>query len=1260
MAIAFHLEGDVQDVLVERCIRDLTLRHEALRTTYRMVNGELSQIISEEPLYDFSISDLRDIPEDQRRQRTEEVIREHSHVHIDLAHGPVFFARLIHLTDREHFLACTVHHIACDGWSNGILIRDFAEMYTAFSQQRAPKLAELPFQFADFSLWQKEWLESSEAQAALAFWKEQIQRGAAAVDLPTDEPRNARKDGPGEIASRLLSPELHTKLKAYCRRREATMHQLLLSAFEALISRYTGQSRFLLGSSIANRTQAGMDDVVGRFANPQVIVADVEKNPTFHELLQRVIDWSGLAYAHQDLPFSRLMEEFQMDQSGATSQFLQVYFVYQKAFMQPQQAGRLKIVPRPSVSGGVNFDMLVSIVERAEGPRLQIEYNTDLFRKERLLLLIERYIRLLEAVMENDELRVSEIPQLAPREEITLHEAGRGAALLAARNGSLPDSLIEAFDCHAEERGEATAILAGKQRTSWKDLAEKSRTFAGALQQLGVRAGQQVALRMEPTADTAAAALAALRLHAVVLPVPVGTTPDEWDRVVMALRPSVALASSGFVSKTATTIHFEQLKDADPLSVALPAPVAADAAWAGIIIDATEHYHAHPVSHASTLENLRGVAQLLRLRTGDAFLALPAGISADAWTDLMLPLTSGASVIYATDHAGEQLQDVLNHEQVSFATATPSEWLNLLARGWRGDRRLEMICRGDRLPQGIAKRLLHAGRVWSMVSSAQAGGVIGLTPLSTEQSGAQWPISPLPGKQFTILDTWNNPAPGEVPGELAVNNLRTGYLARWSAERGFEVIDTAQRAVRLHNYRLRLGELEDHLLNHPSVATAKVSVQNDRNGEPELVAYVAGHRGVQPSGEVLSEFLRATAPGHLASAEIVPAAAIPVRLDGSPDLALLPRPDRQHSARVKLEDYVPPRDELETKLVKIWEEVLGVEGIGVRTSFFSLGGYSLMIVRLFARMNKTLGTSLPITTIFNAPTVQQLADILRGHKDYSSLVPVQKGTNKPPFFLIHSYLLYGGLPSVIGKDYPFFGLRELDKDGDMTIEERIATYIREIRAAQPKGPYYIGGWCAAGPLAVETARQLVAEGEKVGLVVLFDSWRPGYAEDLASNQVTRAHMTFRRKLARKYGYHARKMQQMSFDQKIRYVYSAALHKVRSTRDQLYLRHWAAVQWLFKHFGLALPHFMHNISLNTLNAVRLYKTDPFDCRITLFRATETQNIAGADAACGWLDIAKQGVEVFWAPGSHESMFLEPNLSIVGNMMRECLEKAYKVA
>jgi non-ribosomal peptide synthetase component F/thioesterase domain-containing protein len=1265
MAIAFRLEGEVNGTLAEQSIRELSLRHEALRTTFRMANGELLQVISEEPSYQFSISDLRDTAEDTRQQRAEDLIREHSHVRIDLAAGPVFLARLIHVTDQQHFLALTIHHSVCDGWSNGILVRDFAEYYSAFVRKTEPNLGELPFQFADFTEWQKEWLESDDAGNALAFWKEQIRRNVPALDLPCDRPRTARKDGPGDIESQLIPPELNARIKTFCKLNDATMHQVLLAAFEAFLSRYTGQAEFLLGSSIANRTQPGMENVVGRFANPQVILANVDRDPTFRELLSRVSDWSSRAYAHQDLPFSRLMEEFQLELTGATSQFLQVYFVYQKAFMQPQQAGNgVKITPRPSVSGGVNFDLLVSVVERAEGPRVQVEYNTDLFNSERVCTFIDLYIRAIDAVTTDSGLRVSELPLLSQEEESALSEAGRGKTSSSDRIASL----VEAFDQQAAQLADATAIVAGKQRISWKALQATSLKYAAALQNRGIQPAQTVALRLEPTSDAAAAALATLRLGAIVMPIPATITVDEWSRILAELQPAAALASDSFARTVSATLSFEQLKKIDSKGTDFFSPGGADQAVLAISIDPSEHYRVSACSHAAAVEQFNAAADRLNLRSGSNVLVLPAETAIDSWTDLLLPLISGAAIVYPDEIDGINLQKTLNKEQVAFAFGAPSEWLSMLRSNWSGGHDLpghnmQVVSRGERLPANVAREIARSGPAWSLLSSVQAGGPVGLARISESSSG-QWPIAPLPGQRFIIRDRWGNASPAGVSGELCLGRadqpalLRTGYLAQYSPSSGFELLGNVERSIRISGYQVRLGELEDRLLSHPDVVKAKASVQNGPYGAPELVAYVAGCGGNVPQRDAVSTYLRATAPEHLSRAEIVAVKSVPCRLDGAPNLALLPRPDRTQSARAQTTELVPPSDELETRLVAIWEEVLGVRGIGIRTSFFTLGGYSLLIVRLFAKINKALGTSLPITTIFNAPTIEQLAEILRGRKAYSALVPVQSGEGKPPFFLVHSYLLYAGLPSVLGKSYPFYGLRELDNEGEMTIEKRVASYVEAIRSVQPHGPYYIGGWCAAGPLTVEMARQLTAAGEKIGIVILFDSWRPGYAEELAAQQSSQGKTTWVTRSQWKYAFHVKKLRTLPWGGKIQYLWAAAWHKVKTARDALYLRHWAKARWLSKQLGFALPHFMHNISLDTLNAAARYECDPFPCRITLMRATESHHIPGSDAACGWAQIAADGVEVVWAPGNHESMFKEPNLSVVGKMISERLERAQR--
>jgi non-ribosomal peptide synthetase component F/thioesterase domain-containing protein len=1276
MAVAFRLEGLLRDDLVEQCIRNLVLRHEALRTNFRMVDGVLSQIISERPEFVFTVSDLRAADAATRQQQAEELIHEHSRVRFDLATGALFYVHLIHVTDTDHFLAFTLHHIVCDGWSNGILVRDFALLYEAAVQGRAAEMPELPFQFADFTVWQQEWLESEAAGKALAYWKEHIQRDMPAIDLPSDAPRTAQKSAPGDIEGVLLPAALTTRLKTYCRQHDATMHQVLLAAFEAVISRYAGQSEFLLGSTIANRTQPGMENVIGRFAHPQVVLADVRGNPSYRELVKRVADWSAKSYAHQDLPFSRLTEEFQLDQAGATSQFLQVYFVYQKAFMQPQQAGELRIVPRPSVSGGVNFDMLVSIVERAEGPRLQIEYNTLLFRRDRIRRLLELYTRVLEAVMDDDTLTVEALPLLSSAEKSTLHDASAGQLLHTEplTDASLPISITAAFDLQVEARANSSALVSGETRVSWRELQTKSLHFAHAMQGLGLRAGQTVAIRIETGADSAtnsvSAALAVMRLGAIVLPIPASVSSAEWQSIQAEFEPSLSFASRSFAEKFSSVMAFEQLAHDPSAPVAAPDslsyPAAIAPAWLGQATTKPEagigSHQSIAATHGETLRSLRGAAQALDLRPDTAVLVFPSHASTDAWVDLLLPLLSGATIVYAVDTTAHALQPLLDREQISFAFAASSDWTRLLAGGWTGDRRLNLVSRGSRLSSAVAEQLTQSPcRVWSLLSSAVTAGPFAVAALQSSHPG-QWPVAPLPGESLHVLDDSGHSVPFAVPGELVVRrgstDLRPGYHARYTPDLGFEVLDHVHRFVRLHGYRLRLGELEDLLPQEPSVATADVAIQPDASGKPVLVAYVTGRNGGHPSPAAVSAWLKSTAPPHLSSAEVIPVTSVPRRLDGSADVATLPAPGSSPLSLTEDPGFVPPRDELESSLIAIWESVLAVRGIGIRTNFFTLGGYSLMIVRLFANINRTLSIALPITTIFNAPTVEQLADIIRGRTLYSPLVPVQPRGTKPPFFLVHSYLLYGGLPSVLGEDYPFYGLREMDEhDQSMTMEQRVASYAKEIRSIQPHGPYYLGGWCAAGPLAVETARQLTNAGEDVRIVALFDSWRPGYAAELATQQKGMPDMALTAVLSRKYRFHRNKLRQLSPFGRVKYAFGAGRHKIGSMKNQLYLKNWALAHRLFTVFGLPLPHFMHNVSLETLQAVRSYNPPPFPGRITLIRATEAVYIPGAEPACGWGALATEGVEVLWAPGDHESMFVEPNLSVVGDTLRSCLEKAY---
>lgn len=1311
MAIAFRLDGPVGDTLVERSLRELVLRHEALRTTYRMIDGELAQIISEEPHFAFSVSDLRALASGEALKKAEELILEHGRVRIDLDRGPVVHARLIHISDSSHFLAYTIHHIACDGWSNGILVRDFTAIYAALEAGRDPALPALPFQFADFTVWQKQWLESPAAQAALDFWRENLRRDMPAVDLPTDRPRGAQKSAPGHIESTLLSPDLAAALKQYCRRHGATMHQALLAAFEGFLSRYTGQTEFLLGSTIANRTQPGMENVVGRFANPQVIPADVHGDPSFHELVERVSSWSARSYTHQDLSFSRLMEEFQLDQDGAASRFLEVYFVYQKAFMQPQQAGGLTVTPRPSVSGGVNFDFLVSVVERAEGPRLQVEYNTRLFTWQRVRRFIAMFVRVLEAVMADDAARVSEWPLVEPGELAEVQAAGSSTWQPGSLSKTETASVWSYLDRKMAARGSATAIVSGGNRTSWADLRKRSLEFASRMAASGVEAGRLVALEMNQTAESAAAALAALRLGAAVLPVPAAASAADWVELTACFHPALSVAGSSFAKPPITS--FSELGDVPgqigPDLPPFPAPESP--AWLNPRWDSASgkgRWAAAEISHRDALRSIAYVVEKLDLGNRDVIAIWPAASSPDAWTDLMLWLVSGATLIDRRTLPAAELATVFEKEQVTAAIATPAEFVDLLSPNRNPDRRVALVCRGAyaALAASSVERLIWPRKVQVIYSTTSGAGPVALGRLITDEELDQsrgtdggeprLVITLIGGSTISIVDRTGLPVPFGVPGELVIDGHRdrhedqrqtdesrlgetghTGLIVRFSPERGLEPVGHLGRAAQMHGnrgYRLHLEDLEDLFYRHPGVAEVEAALVEHNPGghgtaNSVLTAFVVLRDGSRISADELRSFLAAEAPPHLAEAEIVVVGRIPRRPDGSINTgnidaasidaggssltAIRSSSASQPAAQPAAVSVVPPRDKVERELVRIWEDTLGKKGLGIHDSFFSLGGYSLMIVRLFARINRHFSKSLPITTIFNAPTIAELAEILRGRACYSKLVPVQTKGSEPPLFLLLSYLLYDGLRSALGDEQPIYGLRELGNETGMKVEEQAAGYVREIRKISPHGPYRLAGWCAAGSMTVETARQLTQEGEAVSSLILFDSWRPGYAEELAGRQKSSSQSSMRATLKRKLRYQRMCLAPLSGAQRAAYIAKAVFAKLGSLRDHFYLRHWRLAQKTFARFGLPLPGFMHNVSRETLDVVQNFRGQPYSGRITLIRATEAPYVPGCEPACGWDRIAKGGVNVVFTPGTHESMFLGSNLGKLGDLLRAAL-------
>jgi thioesterase domain-containing protein/NRPS condensation-like uncharacterized protein len=430
MPIAWSCRGTLAPDLVAAALAELVRRHESLRTTFEVVDGQLSQLIHSPIEVPLPVEDLRHLPKDARRREADAIVQRQASIQMDMEKGPLFFARAIQMAADEHILLVTIHHSVCDGWSNGVVLRDFAAIYDGLVRNLPPALPELPIQFGDFAVWLEQWRKGKESAESLEYWRQTLAGDFSPLRIRRDFPGGGGEER-GDIETLLLPPDLVRQARDFCVLRGVTLYMLLLSVYAAMLHRLTGQRDILIGTPCANR-RPETEDLIGPFSNPQVIRIKVEKGDSLGSILESVRNWTLGALAHQDLPFEDLNQDdfFCRDRNQIS---LQVYFIYQKAFMQAQKTPSLEIVPLRSVSPGTMFDLMLSIVERAEGPRLQLEYNPGFFRVSTIQRILELYVRILETVLTGVE---------TPAAEAAVREEG-GPQLIAAGNGAVARATVE-------------------------------------------------------------------------------------------------------------------------------------------------------------------------------------------------------------------------------------------------------------------------------------------------------------------------------------------------------------------------------------------------------------------------------------------------------------------------------------------------------------------------------------------------------------------------------------------------------------------------------------------------------------------------------------------------------------------------------------------------------------------------------------------------------------------------------------------------
>jgi amino acid adenylation domain-containing protein len=1013
---AVRLRGAVDVPALERSLAEIVRRHEVLRTTVGIGPMGPVQVIAPAGPCRLPVTYLRDLPEPAREAEARRRAAAEARRPFDLEHGPLLRAELLCLAEAEHVLLLSVHHIVADGWSIEVLVRELAALYAACRAGAPSPLPPPPIQYADYAVWQRQWLQGDVLDRQLAYWKRQL-AGLAPLRLPGDRPRPAVPSLAGAVQPFNLSRGLTADLQALCRREGATLFMALLAAFQALLGRYAGQDDVAVGTPVANRTRAELEGLIGLFVNTLVLRADLSGNPTFRELLGRVREAALQAYDHQDLPFEKLVEAVQPERDPSRHPLFQVMFVLQNVPSTAPSHPGLELSCLEVDAGSMPFDLVLSMMSEAGGLTGSLAYNTDLFDALTMARMAGHYRRLFEGVVADPDQRLSDLPLLT--------EAERRQVLVEwnrTRSSYPRDRCIhELFEEQAARTPEAVAVVCGQEQLSYRALNRRANQVAHFLRQAGVGPEVRVGLCLERSAELLVGLLGILEAGGAYVPLDPAYPRERLALLLEDSQAAVLLTRQDLVTRLPRSAARVICLDADREALERtcqdnPQRSASSDNLAYVIYTSgsTGRPKGVLVRHRSLVHSTLARGHHYREPVGKYLLlssfAFDSSVAGIFWT-----LCQGGTLVLPQD-GGERdprhIIDLIAGQQVSHVLCLPTVYGLVLAE--EQPARLAslrtVIVAGETCPADVVLRhrgALPLARLFNEYGPTEATVWTTVHDCGAEEPGRVVPIGrPIANTRVYLLDRFLNPVPVGVPGELYVGGAgvsagyhnapertaerfipdpfgaepggrlyETGDLARYRGDGAIELLGRVDQQVKVRGFRVEPGEVEAVLRQHPDVRESAVAALEEETGDRRLIAYIVADPGSAPSVSDLRRFLGDKLPDYLVPAAFVLLDALPLTPSGKLDRRALPAPD---AARPPLEEaFVAPRSPLEQVLAGIWSGVLGVENVGIHDHFFDLGGDSIRSLQVAARVREALQIDVSLRELFERPTVAGLADALR-------------------------------------------------------------------------------------------------------------------------------------------------------------------------------------------------------------------------------------------------------------------------------------------
>ncbi|UCE20077.1 MAG: amino acid adenylation domain-containing protein [Gemmatimonadota bacterium] len=1002
---AVHLTGPLDVTALEQSLNEIVRRHEVLRTTFSLVEGKPVQVIAKSMPLQVSMIDLREIPEESRETEIEHAITEEIQRPFDLSQGPLLRARLLRLAEKEHILSLTMHHIVSDAWSMGIFYRELSTLYRAFTTGMPSTLPELPIQYADFALWQREWLQGENLEAQLSYWRERLAVAPPSLELPTDRPRPPAQTYRGARQSLVLSKTLTEAIKVLSQREGVTLFMTLLAAFKILLHRYTGQDDIVLGGPIAGRSRPEIEGLIGFFVNTLVMHTNISGNPSFREVLGRVCEVCLGAYDHQDLPFEKLVEELRPERNLNQSPLFQVMFAYQNTPRQGLELSGLTVNPLEVDSGTAKFDVALSVVEEREGLKGTFEFNTDLFNRDTIARMLGHFQTLLEGIVTNPEEHISTLPLLT--------EAQQRQVLVEWNETSADfpnDKCInELFETQVEQIPEVVAIVFENQRLTYQQLNRESNRLAHYLQKLGVGPDVFVGICVERSLEMVVGILGILKAGGAYVPLDPAYPKERVSFMLKDTQAPILLTRENLVEELPDHEAHVICLDRDRETIGRESEenpgsraTADSLAYAIYTSGSTGIPKGVLVEHRGLCNVVEAFIQIHTLHQGNRLLHTVSFNFDAATLHMFMAFCSGATLCLTAGNlllSGPSLIQTLCEQAI---TLLPIPASVLSALPFKKLPSLRTISVGAEVcPPEVVARWAPGRRFLNVYGPTEAT-IVATTAVCTG-GDRRPPIGrPIANTQVYILDRHLQAVPIGVAGELHIGGVglaggylnqpdvtgekfipnpfrdeagarlyKTGDLGRYLPDGNIEFLGRMDHQVKIRGFRIELGEIEAVLGQHPAVRGVVVLAREDAPGDKRLVAYIVADQEHRPTIRELRDFLKQKFPDYMAPSVFVTLDSLPLTPNDKVDRRALPVPDQKRPELEKA--FVAPRTPLEKTVAGIWSDILGLEKIGVHDNFFELGGHSLLATQLVSRVRDVCQVELPLRSIFEATTIADQA-----------------------------------------------------------------------------------------------------------------------------------------------------------------------------------------------------------------------------------------------------------------------------------------------